>query len=83
MEPIVNLSQHGTSSLQFHCPQNPGNLRVQPIFRALMSTPDTMRKLVSLLDTTKHNMPIREAVVCAVSHFSDNGMFLSPIMPFG
>jgi hypothetical protein len=69
VESIVNLAEH-SESLIIGWP----DLSISELLNKLISTPETMRKIISLLETP-HNSPLlRESVVCAVEYFAESGM---------
>jgi hypothetical protein len=69
VEGIVNLAQH-SESLMIERP----HLRISEPFKKSISTPETMRKIISLLESPHSNPLLRECVVGAVGYFAESGM---------
>jgi hypothetical protein len=69
VEIIVNLAEH-SESLIIERP----HLSISGPFDESISTPETMRKIISLLETPHNNPLLRESVVGAVKYFAESGM---------
>jgi hypothetical protein len=69
VEVIVNLAQYG-ESLTIESP----HLRISEPFNKSISTPETMTKIISLLETPHSDPLLRESVAGALGYFAESGM---------